>query len=251
MAKTAQAPKLWLSVKTKNWRMNDETSADADAEFSLVRQKALSRDDYTCVCCGFKTGKWQEVHHVNDDHSDNRLENLVTVCSYCHMCQHIGLAGRNNEAVLVWLPEIPQDQIHHLVRTIQVAHSWAESTTQGRNVKMDTIRAAQKIAEGADKLMAALRAREDQAEARLQTSDLLELANIMAAMPDDMYARRGEFLHGMRMLPLGVRMDGATDVMKQISASWLEPGGPYVNLKPTSWLNMMKSSMKKLERPDQ
>jgi intracellular multiplication protein IcmJ len=240
-------PKLWLSVKAKNWRMNDEGSTDADAEFALVRQKALSRDDYTCVCCGFKTSKWQEVHHVNDDHSDNRLENLVTVCSYCHMCQHIGLAGRNNEAVLIWLPEISQDRLHHLVRTVQVAQRWAETSTQQRQVKVDTIRAAQKIAEGAEQLMAALRAREDEAEARLGTSDLLELANIMLAMPDDIYEMRGEFLHGFRMLPLGVRMQNADDVMLKMSSSWLEAGGPYVNMRPTTWLGMMKASLKQVD----
>ncbi len=64
-----QLKPLFLSVKTLNWRMNDRHSQDADMEFSRVRKKALERDAYTCRFCGFKNNKWQEVHHVNDDHA--------------------------------------------------------------------------------------------------------------------------------------------------------------------------------------
>jgi intracellular multiplication protein IcmJ len=227
--------------------MSDEDAAAADAEFSVVRQRALSRDENTCVACGFKSGKWQEVHHVNDDHGDNRLENLATVCSYCHMCQHIGLAGKSQEAVLVWLPEIPQDRLNHLVRTIQVAQHWAFTSTQVRQVKADSIKAAQKISEGANNLMSALRAREDEAETRLGTSDLSEIANIMLAQPDHIYARRGEYLNGFRMLPLGVRRNDSGDVMERMVASWSDVGGAYVNLRPTSWLGILKSGLKKVE----
>ncbi|EPX83493.1 HNH endonuclease [Salipiger mucosus] len=224
--------------------MNDEGSEDADAEFGLVRRKVLERDDSTCQLCGFKAKKWQEVHHVNDDHSDNRKENLLTVCSYCHMCQHIGLAGRNKEAVLVWLPEIPQATLHHVVRAIQVAQRWAETASQVRSVKPDTVRAAQNISDGAGKLQAALREREDHAEARLGTTDLVEIANIMMAMPDDVYERRGEMLHGFRMLPLGVRTNENENTMEKIVDSWMEPGGPYVSLKPQTWLGIFKSALR-------
>ncbi len=237
---------LRLSVKAKNWRMNDSSSGDADAEFSIVRKQALERDKHTCVGCGFKASKWQEVHHLNDDHSDNRLKNLVTACSYCHMCQHIGLAGRNEEAVLVWLPELSQVQVNHLVRSVQVAQRWAETSTSARQVKPKDIRTAQTIAEGANTLMAALRAREDEAEERLMTSDLLELANIMLAMPDDVYERREEFLHGFRMLPLGVREQEGKNTMEQMVDSWMQPGGPYVNVKPNTWYGLFKSSLNKL-----
>ena len=237
-------PRLRLSVKAKNWRMNDESSEEADAEFGLVRRKALERDDNTCQLCGFKSKKWQEVHHVNDDHSDNRPDNLLTVCSYCHMCQHIGLAGRDEEAVLIWLPEIPQGHLHHIVRAIQVSLRWAETATQARQVKPDTLRSAQTIADGARKLQAELRAREDHAEARLGTSDLLDLANIMLAMPDDIYERRGEMLHGFRMLPLGVRQNGNENTMDKIVDSWMDPGGPFVSMKPQTWLGILKSAMR-------
>lgn len=237
-------PTLRLSVKAKNWRMMDTHAADADAEFQMVRKKVLERDDYTCRLCGFKAAKWQEVHHVNDDHSDNRKENLWTVCSYCHMCQHIGLAGRNEEAVLVWMPEISQAQLHHIVRTIQVAKRWSDTATKARAVRQETVKQAKKFEDGAAALMSKLRERELVAHERLGTSNLLDLANIMLVMDDAQYERRGEFLHGYRMLPLGVRSSDGDDVMAKIVTTWLEPGGPYVNLSPTSWEGMFRFSLK-------
>lgn len=237
-------PTLKLSVKAKNWRMYDSNSENSDAEFQIVRKKVLDRDNYTCRLCGFKANKWQEVHHINDDHSDNRVDNLWTVCSYCHMCQHIGLAGRNEEAVLVWLPEIPQDKLHHLIRTIQVAHRWAETSTMARNVRSDMIKTAKTIAEGAENLMSEFTERQAVAEAKLGTSDLSEIANIMLTMSDEDYAKRDKFLNGFRMLPLGVRKQDNEDIMSRMVDSWLDAGGPYVNFRPTSWLGMFKASLK-------
>lgn len=237
---------LRLSVKAKNWRMNDDKSSEADAEFQLVRTKVLNRDKYTCLGCGFTASKWQEVHHVNDDHSDNRPDNLVTVCNYCHMCQHIGRAGQMQEAVLVWLPEISQAELHHLVRAGQVAQRWAETVTMQRNTRADTARSANQIREGAGRLLATLRERQDEAEERIGTSDLQVLANIMLAMPDDMYDQREDVLHGFRMLPLGVRYQDNQDTMDAVVDSWMEPGGPFLNLKPQSWLGMFKSSLSKI-----
>ena len=237
---------LRLSVKAKNWRMNDDSSADADQEFQLVRHKVLERDDGTCKFCNFKAAKWQEVHHVNDDHADNREKNLTTVCQYCHMCQHIGLAGRNNEAVLIWLPEIQQDVLHHLVRATQVARRWAETASQGRRPQANTMRTAQQVSDGAASFTAALREREDHAESMLGTSDLLEIANILLAMPDDIYEERQNILRGFRMLPLGVRQQNNDDVMTKIVDSWMEPGGPYANMKPTTWAGILKGAIGKM-----
>lgn len=238
---------LRLSVKAKNWRMFDSDSEAADTEFALVRKKVLERDDYSCKMCGFKASKWQEVHHVNDDHSDNRKENLLTVCMYCHLCQHIGLAGRNQEAVLAWIPEIPQDRLHHIIRSVQVAKRWSENAMMARGVKSDAIRQAQELADGASSLMAKLRERQMQAEERIGTSDPLEIANIMLSMPDDMYERRGEFLAGIRLLPLGIRKQGVEDMMPKIVDSWLDAGGAYVNLRPSAWLGMFRSSIKNVK----
>lgn len=233
---------LVLSVKCENWRMFDKGSAEADAEFQRVRKKALERDNSTCRFCGFRAPKWQEVHHANDDHGDNRLDNLITACPFCHMCQHIGLAGKNEEAVLIWLPEIGQADLHHLVRTAMVAQRLAEEAKADvRNNKPEMVRAYREAADVAKAVMANFRSREAVAEKMLGTSDPLEIGNAMLLLPDDVYARRDDFLAGIRLLPLGRRMNERDDVMAKQVTSWTEAGGPYFNLKPNSWVGVMRS----------
>ena len=96
--------------------------------------------------------------------------------------------------------------------------------------------------------MGALREREDAAEDRLGTSDLVEISNVMLAMNDEQYERRDEFLQGFRMLPYGVRTSNGEDQMSKMVTTWMEPGGPYVSLKPKSWLGIFKTELSKLSK---
>lgn len=221
--------------------MYDKDSGEADAEFQRVRKKALDRDNHTCRFCGFRHVKWQEVHHANDDHADNRLENLVTACPFCHMVQHIGLAGRNQEAVLAWIPEIPQDRLHHIVRTALVAQRSATVIGGDARAQSSLVRTYRQASDAAKSAMAALRAREVEAERRLGSSDPLEIGNAMLLLPDEVYSKRADYLSGIRLLPLGRRQQGSDDVMTKMIDSWTDPGGPYATLKPNSWLGLMRS----------
>lgn len=234
---------LFLSVKAANWRMNDEHSEYADAEFKHVRLQALERDDRTCQFCGFRAPKWQEVHHLNDDHSDNRPENLATACSFCHMCQHIGLAGRNEEAILVWLPEIEQYQLNHIVRSMLVVRRWADGVSAERKTRPSMRKAVAAQADAVGSLEASLRARAAMAEELIGTSRPLELANIMLNMPDSLYEKRTEFLDGIRLLPTGHRKQGGEDIMPKMVDSWLTTGGPYANLNPRTWITIVRQHL--------
>lgn len=55
------------------------------------RLDVLVRDDFRCVKCGVggRTSDWiLEVDHINEDPSDNRMENLQTLCVKCHNKKH-------------------------------------------------------------------------------------------------------------------------------------------------------------------
>lgn len=232
---------LRLSVKCLNWRMNDADSAEADAEFKRVRKSALDRDNHTCRFCGFRSLHWQEVHHLNDDHADNRKENLITTCPYCHMCQHIGLAGSHKEAVLIYLPQISQADLHHIVRTAQIAERALDIIRSDQRSAPPLIRQHREAADVAKAVLAALRSRTDGAEKRILTCDPAEIGNVMKMLPDDAYARRDNSLRGIRLLPLGKRAKGHEDVMLKHLDSWMGTGGPYSLLKPNAWLGVLKA----------
>lgn len=69
--------------------------------FHQMRLPILDRDGFACVACRrgevFRALRWGPraifksslaVHHVNEDRTDNRPENLVTLCSTCHAIHH-------------------------------------------------------------------------------------------------------------------------------------------------------------------
>ena len=69
--------------------------------FDTMRPAILDRDHHQCVACGDTErlrvlviqGKARfhsslAIHHINEIKSDNRAENLVTLCIECHMIHH-------------------------------------------------------------------------------------------------------------------------------------------------------------------
>lgn len=222
------------SVKALNWRMNDQGSEAADAEFQQVRVKVLQRDNYVCAGCGFRSTKYQEVHHRDDDHANNDPKNLITACTFCHMVQHIGLAGKNKEAVFIWLPEISQADLHHVVRNALVAKRNYEIVKKDMQAQTNKVKASRFLDEAASSIMNALMDRMAEAEQRL-SSDPLEVGDALMLLDDVVYDKRADFLSGMRLLPLGVRMNSGQNDMDKIVDGWLETGGPYNGLQPTSW----------------
>lgn len=48
-----------------------------------------------CTLCGFVPIHicQLDVHHINGDHSDNRPENLTTLCANCHRLAHVADRG--------------------------------------------------------------------------------------------------------------------------------------------------------------
>lgn len=89
---------LRLAIKRKTHRRDDAKAAQADAEFAAVRQSVLKRHGWRCVDCGWKSERRPgakepcslQVHHLNDDHTDNREDNLAPKCALDHAYHHIG-----------------------------------------------------------------------------------------------------------------------------------------------------------------
>lgn len=119
---------LSVRVKRATWRLNDQQhNSIVNDQFAANRLHALERDDYTCRGCNFmslptKTGSsFQEVHHLDDNHKNNDVNNLATMCPLCHQVFHIGAAGMTSGGTIVWLPEMTQAELNHLARSLFIA----------------------------------------------------------------------------------------------------------------------------------
>lgn len=92
------------SVKAPSkWRSNDPRAARADLEFERVKPVVLRRAQQTCAGCGSAPVRL-EVHHRNNNHADNSLNNLVGLCRYCHAVFHAGFhqAGLRGSIDSMW-----------------------------------------------------------------------------------------------------------------------------------------------------
>lgn len=74
----------------ETWRDNLQAKKLAGEEWRRLRFKILKRDNFTCQYCGYKSEKYQIVHHLNGNPTNNSEENLVTICQMCNLVEHAG-----------------------------------------------------------------------------------------------------------------------------------------------------------------
>lgn len=109
-----------LRVKKSLWRRDDPESGGKPIVPPDIRKLVVERDRGVCAHCGFAAEKWQEIHHLDDNHDNNDPVNLATLCPWCHGCHHVGFMGMSGKMRLIYLPEIPQTLIFHFVRILFV-----------------------------------------------------------------------------------------------------------------------------------
>ncbi|MBV6632830.1 MAG: type IVB secretion system protein IcmJDotN [Alphaproteobacteria bacterium] len=210
--------RLVLGAKRATWRGEDEANAQADERFRAVKPKVFKRDQFKCKFCGFQSRKWQEVHHLDGDHSNHDPRNLATICSFCHMSFHIGRAGLAGEGELIWLPELSQTELNHLSRGCFVAMRTKGTTN-----------------EAGESIFSGLRIRAEEARRRLGTSDPADLGEALLAISEEAYEKRAEVLDGVRLLPLGRKYVGERDVFPKMVDFWVSRHGPFAKSRPKQW----------------
>lgn len=180
--------KIVLSVKRGAFRSDDPSSEEADKDFKAIRPKILSRDNHTCQYCGFRSEKYQEVHHIDDDHSNNDESNLITTCPLCHSCFHIGLSGTYNRGDIIRLdPElgISQAELNQLVRVL-----WVAEESSDQSIKMIAV-----------KNLARLTKQTVSADRKLGTTDPLVVGDYLLQLSDEDYNMREKVLKEYYFLP--------------------------------------------------
>lgn len=176
-----------LGVKRKVWRKDDEHAESTDAEFKKLRDTILQRDMRTCRFCGFASSKYQEVHHIDDDHTNNDQSNLLTVCTLCHQVHHLGMCAMRNGGFIAAIPELTQTEVNHIARFIF-------ASTQIESKHADKLKSLYAVFQhrGTDTLKSVF---------GLDISNPYILASTLSSCPDDVYARRSELLSHLRLVP--------------------------------------------------
>lgn len=196
-----------------------------------LKKAVLDRDDNTCQCCGFKSAKYQEIHFVDHNPKNLRMDNLATACIFCHQCFNLDLTTKMRSGVLIWLPEIEQSVLHDIARAIYVAR-----ISQGP------------MAEAARKALDVLMSRREEARRRIQTDDPYVLTTVLKDfMTPRYYAERAAKLEGVRLFPLDRRIIKEADLefnqFPQILAYWRSKDGPFGGKAPSIWLDLYKNAL--------
>lgn len=210
---------LILSATRASWQIpaHHGTEQDGAPAMKEVRQKVLARDDYTCHFCKFKAQKWQEIHHLDDDHTNMSMGNLASACAFCHQCFHLGLAGSTAGGQLIWLPEMSQVELNHLSRALFVAmrddKSKVYAAASGLYMSLESrgVFMEQHFAAGA--------------------SDPGILGQAFLKMKAEMYQNRAEFLRNIRLLPQRSRFEAQVKYWSEVV---------FRDLTPESWERLIQ-----------
>lgn len=164
-----------------------------------------------CAFCGVAAGRWAA-------HGDltTCTQTPAAACALCSLPQHLERPRIDEEAALVWLPEISQPALNATLREIHVALQML-----GEDVHADAV--FRKRAHALTNLhyaRAILAERRAAAEARVGTPSPRELGLALLELPRAAYARRGELLDGLRLLPLGRFFEDDKDVYPEIVSFW-------------------------------
>lgn len=197
-----------------------------------IKKSVFERDNQTCQCCGFKAEKYQDIHFIDQNRQNVAMDNLATTCIFCHQCFNLDMAHQMRSGVLIWLPEISQTDLHHIMRAVYVARISQGPMAEAARATLDT-----------------LMARREEARRRVQTDDPYVLSTVLRDfLTGRYYADRTEKIDGIRLLPLDRRLIRETDLefnqFPQILAYWRSKDGPFGNRAPTLWTNLYKNALK-------
>ena len=170
-------------------------------------------DELRCPFCDMKSGRWQNfVVPACPSHD------CSVACVLCFLCRHLDRPRIDEEAVLVWLPEMSQPALNVTMREIHV-----QFRTLGEDL-CDAGRLRLNIPERLRLYYArsALCAQTAAAASRLGTDKPSDLAGALCRLSPSAYANRAKLLGGVRLLPLGRFYAGSKDVYPEIVDRWCE-----------------------------
>jgi hypothetical protein len=166
-----------------------------------------------CPFCGMNSGRWQNfVAPACTGHD------CSAACVFCFLCRHLDRLRIDEEAVLVWLPEMSQPALNVTMREIHMQlRTLGEDLYDAGRLRLNTPERLRLYY-----ARSALGARTAAAASRLGTDKPSDLAGALCRLSPTAYANRAKLLGGVRLLPLGRFYAGNKDVYPEIVGSWCE-----------------------------
>ena len=182
-------------------------------------------DELHCPFCGMHSGGWQTfVAPLYRNHDG------AAACVLCFLCRHLERPRIDEEAILVWLPEMSQPALSVTMREIHLQlRALGEDLYDAGRLRLDTPERLRFYY-----ARSALSARAAAAASRLGTDKPSELAGALYRLTPGAYANRAKLLDGVRLLPLGRFYAGNKDVYPEIVDSWREISKPSPGLAPVN-----------------
>jgi intracellular multiplication protein IcmJ len=150
----------------------------------------------------------------------------VAACPLCHACQTLNRPRIEQEFVLIWLPEVSQPALIHLVRSCHLvfhAHGEAPHMTQRPRSDTPALRAAYRAFHALLSLI-------PETLAHIGTTSPRDLDAAITGLSDDRLVVAERQLRSIRLLPLGHLYQGGQDIYPDILDAWAAPTGPCGDL---------------------
>jgi hypothetical protein len=182
-------------------------------------------DELRCNFCGMPSGRWQRfVAPASSSHD------CVAACVLCFLCRHLERPGIDEEAALIWLPEMSQPALNVTMREIHLQlRALGEDLYDAGRLRLNTPERLRLYY-----ARSALGARAAAAASRLGTDKPSALAGALCRLSPGAHANRAKLLGGVGLLPLGRFYAGNKDVYPEIVDSWRETSKPSPGLAPVS-----------------
>lgn len=174
-------------------------------------------DDLRCPFCGMHSRRSRRFAAPARSGHDN-----AAACVLCYLCHHLERPRIDEEAALVWLPEMSQPALNVTMREIHMQlRTLGEDLHETGRLRLDTPERLRLYY-----ARSALGERVGAAASRLGTDKPSELAGALCRLSPGAYANRAKLLDGVRLVPLGCFYAGNKDVYPEIVDSWREIAKP-------------------------
>jgi len=199
---------ITLSVDVASWARSPELAGAPNGVPIAMR----------CAFCGLPSARCQMQSFAKQKKREESA-GAFPACPLCALPQHLERPWIDDEAALVWLPEMSQQAINVMMREIhgQIRalgeDLQADRIFRGRSAQLRSLHYARVVL--AERIQPAID--------RVGIGSSRELGLALLELSPAAYARRAALLGGLRLMPLGRFFDGDRDVYAEIVDSWRKP----------------------------